>query len=445
MKYYITFGMVLLFTVSNIYATPRSLSDDVDLLWVCIASFLVFFMQAGFAFIEAGFTRTKNTVNILMKNLLDLSTGSIGFWLVGFSIMFGVHLIDDFGIGEIKFADTLLTNEDGKADPSKYGLFLYQMMFAATSATIVSGAMAERTKFVSYILFSVLMTILIYPIFGSFAWSGLFQKENVGFLEKIGFIDFAGSTVVHSIGGWAGLAGTIVLGARMGRYQPNGMIMPILGHNMSMATLGTFILWFGWYGFNCGSTGSIAGGTFAIIAVVTTMSAATGAISAMIVSWILFTKPDIGITLNGALAGLVAITAGCNNVGITSSIIIGFFAGILAVLGVVVLDKLKIDDPVGAIPVHALNGLWGTIAVGLFANSNYGGGPNGLFFGGGLDLLLVQLAGSAVAFLWSFSISFLFFIILKKTIGLRVTEDEEITGLDLLEHGNEAYPVSNYY
>lgn len=418
---------------------------DIDLLWVCLAAFLVFFMQAGFAFIEAGFTRTKNTVNILMKNLLDLTAGSIGFWLIGFSLMFGIHIVDDVGIGSINIADNYLNTEGGKPKPGNYGFFLYQTMFAATSATIVSGAMAERTKFISYIVFSVLMSVCIYPIFGSFTWASLFLENNLGFLEKMGFIDFAGSTVVHAIGGWAGLAGTIVLGARLGRYQPNGVIMPILGHNMSMATLGTFILWLGWFGFNCGSTGTIEGGSFAVIAVVTTMAAASGAITAMIISWILFTKPDIGITLNGALAGLVAITAGCNNVSTLSAIIIGIVAGIIVVVGVLGLDKYKIDDPVGAISVHGFNGLWGTLAVGLFADSNYGGGPDGLLLGGGLSLLGVQFLGSLIAFLWSFPISFGLFLLMKKTIGLRVSEDEEITGLDLLEHGNEAYPVSNYY
>lgn len=414
--------------------------NEVNLLWVCIAAFLVFFMQAGFALVEAGFTRAKNAVNILMKNLSDFTIGSICFWLIGFSLMFGPHLIEGVGFGKISFLETSLLLEDGKPATAKYGFLLFQMVFAATATTIVSGAMAERTKFTAYLMYSFLMTSFIYPIFGSFVWSNLFDVNNSGFLAKLGFIDFAGSTVVHSIGGWAGLAGTMVLKPRLGRYQPGGVVIPILGHNMTIAAMGVFILWLGWFGFNPGSTGLINGGSFAIIAVTTNMAAAAGAISAMALSWALFKKPDIGITLNGGLAGLVAITAGCNNVGITSAVIIGIISGLLVVGGVLLLDKLEIDDPVGAVSVHGLNGAWGTIAVGLFADASFGTGQNGLFFGGGFSLLGVQLAGVGLAFLWSFSISYLVFFVMEKTIGLRVNEDEEIIGLDLLEHGNEAYP-----
>ncbi|MBP7284012.1 MAG: ammonium transporter [Leptospiraceae bacterium] len=416
------------------------LRSEMNLLWVCIAAFLVFFMQAGFALVEAGFTRAKNTVNILMKNLSDFTIGSICYWLFGFSLMFGPLLIQEFGIGKISFLETSLLLEDGKPAPAKFGFFLFQLVFAATATTIVSGAMAERTKFTAYLLFSFLMTGFIYPIFGSFVWSNLFDANNTGFLAKMGFIDFAGSTVVHSIGGWAGLAGTMVLKPRLGRYQPGGIIIPILGHNMTIAAMGVFILWLGWFGFNPGSTGMIDGGSFAIIAITTNMSAAAGAISAMTLSWILFKKPDIGITLNGGLAGLVAITAGCNNVGITSSVIIGLISGLLVVGGVLLLDKVGIDDPVGAVSVHGFNGAWGTLAVGLFADANFGGGPNGLFFGGGLSLLGTQTIGVLLAFLWAFILSYAVFFLIHKTIGLRVSEDEEIIGLDLLEHGNEAYP-----
>ena len=414
--------------------------NEVNLLWVCIAAFLVFFMQAGFALVEAGFTRAKNAVNILMKNLSDFTIGSICFWLIGFSLMFGPQLLEGIGIGKISFLETSLLLEEGKPSPAKFGFFLFQLVFAATATTIVSGAMAERTKFTAYLMYSFLMTAFIYPIFGSFVWSNLFDVNNSGFLAKLGFIDFAGSTVVHSIGGWAGLAGTMVLKPRLGRYQPGGVVIPILGHNMTIAAMGVFILWLGWFGFNPGSTGLINGGAFAIIAITTNMSAAAGAISAMALSWALFKKPDIGITLNGGLAGLVAITAGCNNVGITSAVIIGIISGLLVVGGVLLLDKLQIDDPVGAVSVHGLNGAWGTIAVGFFADANFGAGPNGLFFGGGFSLLGVQLIGVGLAFLWSFSISYLVFFTMEKTIGLRVSEDEEIIGLDLLEHGNEAYP-----
>ncbi len=414
--------------------------NEVNLLWVCIAAFLVFFMQAGFALVEAGFTRAKNAVNILMKNLSDFTIGSICFWLIGFSLMFGPHIIEGVGLGKISFLETGLLLEDGKPSPAKFGFFLFQLVFAATATTIVSGAMAERTKFTAYLMYSFLMTAFIYPIFGSFVWSNLFDTNNSGFLAKMGFIDFAGSTVVHSIGGWAGLAGTMVLKPRIGRYQPGGIIIPILGHNMTIAALGVFILWLGWFGFNPGSTGVINGGSFAIIAITTNMAAAAGALSSMALSWLLFKKPDIGITLNGGLAGLVAITAGCNNVGITSAIVIGLIGGLLVVGGVLLLDKVGVDDPVGAVSVHGFNGAWGTIAVGLFADSNFGSGPNGLFFGGGFSLLGVQLTGVTLAFLWSFTLSYIVFFAMEKTIGLRVSEDEEIVGLDLLEHGNEAYP-----
>ncbi len=416
-----------------------NLRQETNLMWVCISAFLVFFMQAGFAFVEAGFTRAKNAVNILMKNLSDFTLGSICFWFIGFTFMFGPQVFEGIGLGKIQFLEATLLSSDGKPAAMKYGFFLFQLVFAATATTIVSGAMAERTKFVSYLIYSVLMTAFIYPVFGSFVWSNLLDTKNIGFLAKQGFIDFAGSTVVHSIGGWAGLAGTLVLGPRLGRYQ-KGTIIPILGHNMSLATLGVFILWLGWFGFNAGSTGVIDGGGFAIIALNTNMAACTGALSAMFLSWLLFTKPDIGITLNGGLAGLVAITAGCNNVSINSALVIGLIAGLLVVGGVLLLDKLVVDDPVGAVSVHGICGAWGTLAVGIFADARFGNGPNGLLFGGGLSQLIIQMQGVGLAFLWSFGISLILFIVMSKTIGLRVSEDEEIIGLDLLEHGNEAYP-----
>lgn len=421
-------------------------SRELDNLWLCIAGFLVFFMQAGFALVEAGFTRAKNTVNILMKNLSDFSIGSISFWIVGFSLMFAPQLIEGFGIGKIFNQDSLSFSNffvDGNPDPSQYAFFLFQTVFAGTATTIASGAMAERTKFISYLLYSIIMTAFIYPIFGSFAWKSLIGGEQKGFLESMGFIDFAGSTVVHSVGGWAGLAGTLMLRPRLDRYH-NGKIEPIFGHNMSLATLGVFILWFGWFGFNPGSTGTIEGSNFAIVAVTTTIAAAAGALGAMLASWIVFKLPDIGITLNGVLAGLVAITAGCNNLSIASSLFVGFVAGCLIVPSVLFFDRLKIDDPVGAISVHGVAGAWGTIAVGLFANPKFGGDPSvaGFFYGGGWKLLGVQSLGVLVAFVWSFSTSFLVFWSLKNTIGLRVSEDEEILGLDILEHGNEAYPIS---
>jgi ammonium transporter, Amt family len=418
----------------------QSLRKETDLLWMCLSAFLVFFMQAGFALVEAGFTREKNTVNILMKNITDFAVASIIFWLLGFSLMFGKQIIQGVGLGSLSPADALI-NTNEKPDSFKYAFFFFQLVFAGTSATIVSGAAAERMKFQAYLIFSIILTALIYPIFGSFVWSGLFDPANKGFLEKMGFIDFAGSTVVHSVGGWAGLAATLIIGPRVGRFSAGGVAHPILGHNMTIATLGVFILWLGWFGFNPGSTLVVANGNFAIVAVTTNASAAAAFISSMITSWFLFKMPDLSMSLNGALAGLVAITAGCANVSIGGAIVIGTIAGILVVFSVMFFDKIRVDDPVGAISVHGVCGLWGTVAVGLFANGNFGG-AQGLFYGGGLNLLSIQILGATIAFVWTFSISLLLFFIVKQTVGVRVSEEEEIAGLDILEHGNEAYPLS---
>lgn len=429
----------------NLKKELTSFQTDVNNLWMMIAGFLVFFMQAGFALVEAGFTRAKNTVNILMKNISDFSIGSIGFWMIGFSLMFGAQSISGFGIGKLFGEGSYIPAEflnGSEFDMNQFAFFFFQVVFAGTSATIASGAMAERTKFISYLIYSFVMSAFIYPIFGSLAWKGLFAAsgEEKGFLEAMGFIDFAGSTVVHSVGAWAGLAGTIVLGSRLDRYT-NGKVEPIFGHNMSFAALGFFILWFGWFGFNPGSTGVVNESRFTIIAVNTNMAAASGALGALITCWMIFKMPDIGITINGGLAGLVAITAGCNNLSVGSSIFIGFVAGVLIVFSVLALDKLKIDDPVGAVSVHGVAGAWGTLGVGLFAHPKLGESV-GLFYGGGWQLLKVQSIGVLIAFVWTFSISWILFKTLKATIGLRVTEDEEIIGLDILEHGNEAYPTS---
>lgn len=423
-------------TLESIKADVDTLRKETNWLWTVIAGFLVFFMQAGFAYVEAGFTRAKNVVNILMKNLVDMAAGSIAFWLVGFSIMFGPQIIESVGIGMPGLADHAI-NPDGKGDNWGNAFLFFQLMFAATAATIVSGAMAERTKFSTYVVFSIIMTAVIYPIFGSFAWAGLWGgDEYSGFLEKMGFLDFAGSTVVHSVGAWAGLAGAIVMGPRLGKFHPNGKVSPILGHNMAMAALGVFILWLGWFGFNPGSTTSVDGGSFALIAINTQMAAAAGAAGAMIVTWMKYRKPDIGLTLNGSLAGLVAITAPCDGVTIGASVLIGLIAGILVVFSVLMFDGLQIDDPVGAVSVHGVCGAWGTISAGLFNVET------GLFYAGTFDQLITQLIGVGVAFVWAFGISWILFILMKYTMGLRVSEEEEIVGLDILEHGNEAYPVS---
>jgi Amt family ammonium transporter len=431
--------------LTQLEAKQDAAALEADWVWTCIAAFLVFFMQAGFAYVEAGFTRAKNAVNILMKNFSDLTVGALAYWLIGFSIMFGPPIFAGFGIGFPGLAEGLLNTSTGEIDPGNYTFFMFQIVFAATAATIVSGAMAERTKFAAYLIFSVIITGFIYPMFGSLAWGGLFGKA--GFLETLNigasstseganFLDFAGSTVVHSIGAWAGLAGAIVVGPRLGKFQSDGRVFPILGHNMSMAAIGVFILWFGWFGFNPGSTTSIKGGSFAQIAVVTHMAACAGAISAMVLTWFLFKKPEIGLTLNGGLAGLVAITAPCDNVSITGAVCIGLVAGLLVVGSVLIFDKIKIDDPVGAVSVHGVCGAWGTLAVGLFNLKS------GIFYGGDFSQLIAQTIGVGLAFLWSFGISLVFFFLIKVTFGLRVSEEEEILGLDILEHGNEAYPVS---
>ncbi len=390
-------------------------------LWTLIAAALVFFMQAGFAMVEAGFTRAKNCINIMMKNLMDFSIGSIAFWAIGFGLMFGASSTGWFGTSGFFLSDF---TPDG--DQWVLAFWMFQVVFAATAATIVSGAMAERTKFTGYIIYSIFVSGLIYPIFGSWAWGSLLNGS--GWLEGFGFIDFAGSTVVHSVGGWAALAGAIVLGPRLGKYTKDGKIRPILGHNIPLAALGVFILWLGWFGFNPGST-TTADTSIAMIFVNTNLAAAAGACVAMIVSWTKFGKPEVGMSLNGALAGLVAITAGCANVLPGSSIIIGAIAGALVVFSVLFFDKIKIDDPVGAVSVHGVNGAWGTLAAGIF---NIGGTS--------ASIIGVQLLGIAACFLWTFPLAFIMFKTIDKTIGLRVSPEEEMEGLDYAEHGGIAYP-----
>ena len=390
-------------------------------LWTLVAAALVFFMQAGFAMVEAGFTRAKNSINIMMKNLMDFSIGSIAFWAVGFGLMFGATTTGWFGTSGFFLSDF---TPDG--DPWVLAFWMFQVVFAATAATIVSGAMAERTKFTGYIIYSCVVSALIYPIFGSWAWGSLLNGS--GWLEGFGFIDFAGSTVVHSVGGWAALAGAIVLGPRLGKYTKDGKIKPILGHNIPLAALGVFILWLGWFGFNPGST-TTADTSIAMIFVNTNLAAAAGACLAMIISWMKFGKPEVGMSLNGALAGLVAITAGCANVLPGSAIIIGAVAGVIVVFSVMFFDKIKIDDPVGAVSVHGVNGAWGTLAAGIF---NIGGTS--------ASIIGVQLLGIVACFLWTFPTAFIMFKLIDKTIGLRVSPEEELEGLDYAEHGGIAYP-----
>jgi len=399
-----------------------------DYVWTLVAACLVFFMQAGFALVEAGFTRAKNAINIMMKNLMDFSMGSLAFWALGFGLMFGVSKTGWFGTSGFFLSDFA-----PGGDPWVLAFWMFQVVFAATAATIVSGAMAERTKFSGYLIYSIFISGLIYPIFGSWAWGGLFNGG--GWLENLGFIDFAGSTVVHSVGGWAALAGAIVLGPRLGKYGKDGSIRPILGHNMPLAALGVFILWLGWFGFNPGST-TAANKDIAMIFVNTNMAAATGAVFAMFTSWIKFGKPEVGMSLNGALAGLVAITSPCASVSPRSSIVIGAVAGILVVLSVLFFEKVKVDDPVGAISVHGVNGAWGTLAAGIF---NMGGTS--------ASIIGVQVLGIVTCFIWTFSTAFILFKVIDKTMGLRAGAQEEAEGLDLGEHGGSAYPdfeISTY-
>ena len=409
---------------SSLDSIKEELQSNINIVWTCIAAFLVFFMQAGFAMVEAGFTRAKNAVNILMKNLMDFSVGTIAFFLIGFGLMFG----KTNGL----FGTTLfgLSGVEPGADWN-WTFLIFQTVFAATAATIVSGAMAERTKFVGYLVYSFFITLFIYPIFGSWAWGGLLDGN--GWLEKLGFLDFAGSTVVHSIGGWLALAGAIVLGPRIGKYGPDKKPKAILGHNIPLAALGVFILWFGWFGFNPGSTTS-GDGSIGYIAVTTNLSAAAGAIVAMIVSWVVMKKPDASMALNGALAGLVSITAPCDGVTPIGAILIGIVGGALVVFAVLFIDRvLKVDDPVGAVSVHGVCGAWGTLAAGLFNMES------GLFYGGGFKQLGVQILGAGAAFVWAFGLGLILFYTISKTIGLRVTHEEEMKGLDIGEHGMEAY------
>ena len=405
-----------------------------DTVWTLIAAILVMFMQPGFALLEAGFTRAKNAVNILMKNLMDFSLGTIFYWIVGFGIMFGT--------GNLFFGTSgfFLHDAGGTFDSLSWSTvpldckYFFQLVFCATAATIVSGAMAERTKFVSYLIYSIVISAVIYPVSGHWIWGG-------GWLAEIGMWDFAGSTVVHSVGGWLALTGAIVLGPRIGKYAPDGTPKPIPGHSIPLAALGVFILWFGWFGFNSGSTmGAVT--DIAHIAATTNIAAAAGAIAAMLTAWVLFKKPDASMSLNGVVAGLVAITCPCAFVSIGSAILIGVIAGILIVLSVVFFDRvLHVDDPVGAISAHGVCGAWGTFSLGLFAQDIFSPGTtgNGLFFGGGLKLLGAQTIGIISVFAWCMITGFILFYIIKKVAGLRVTKEEELRGLDIDEHGMEAY------
>ena len=400
-------------------------AKSIDLLWMLLGGFLVFWMQAGFALVEAGFTRAKNAVNIIAKNLMDFALGCPFYFIIGYGLMFGADKL-----GLICTSGFAL---NGVADMWDVGFFFFQAMFAATAATIVSGAMAERTQFKAYLFYTVFISAFIYPVVGHWIWGG-------GWLAEKGFLDFAGSTVVHSVGGWAALTGAIFLGPRIGKYTPDGHSKAIPGHNIPLAALGVFILWFGWFGFNGGSTIAATNWNISIVLVTTTLAAAAGTCGALFYSWIRFGKPDISMALNGALAGLVSSTAPAYDVSAVSALIIGLIGGVLVVAAVEFIDKvLHIDDPVGASSVHAVCGVWGTIALGLFAESQYGNGVNGLFFGGGLPQLLIQLQGIIAVAVWTIATSAVVFAAAKYLIGLRASREEELKGLDITEHGQEAY------
>lgn len=390
-----------------------------DLMWIVVCGILVFFMQAGFTLVETGFTRAKNAGNIIMKNLMDLCIGSLGFWAIGYTIMYGDSISAFIGSPSLFFSDA----------ENMHNLF-FQTVFAATAATIVSGAIAERTKFTTYLIFSLIMTVFIYPISGHWVWQGS------GWLTNLGFIDFAGSTVVHSVGGWAALIAAFLVGPRIGKYT-NGKSNAIQGHNLLIGALGIFILWLGWFGFNAGSQLAISGdnaNAVAGIVITTNLAAAAGALVAMFVSWGLYGKPDISMTLNGALAGLVAITAGCAAVSPVGATIIGIIAGVVIVFSIEFIDKkLKIDDPVGAISVHGVCGAIGTLLVGVFAIDG------GLLYGGGFHQLGVQAIGVVAIGVWAIATSFIVLFVLKKTIGLRVSKEEEVDGLDIHEHKANVY------
>ncbi|MDO4562564.1 MAG: ammonium transporter [Clostridia bacterium] len=407
--------------------TVEALQGNLDILWVLIAAILVFLMQAGFALVETGFTRAKNANNIIMKNLMDFSIGTPIFFLVGFGLMFGAggFMGTEGFLNPIALADQIAFDVMGIEGAGWVYLF-FQTVFAATAATIVSGAMAERTKFISYVIYSAVISLFIYPVVGHWIWGG-------GWLAQIGFHDFAGSTVVHSVGGWAALVGAATLGPRIGKYGKDKKVNAIPGHNIVLGALGVFLLWVGWFGFNPGSTLSV-NADIGYIAVTTNLAAAMGAIVTMILTWIRYGKPDVSMTLNGVLAGLVAITAGCDAVDAYGAMIIGVVAGFVVTFGVEFLDKVvKIDDPVGAVGVHCMNGVWGTLAVGLFATNG------GLFYGGGLQYLGSQALGVITVAAWTVVTTGILFNAIKHTVGLRVSREEELMGLDKCEHGSEAY------
>ena len=435
--------------------STADLKVGLDTMWVMIAGMLVFFMNAGFCMLETGFCRQKNAVNVLAKNLIVFALSSIAFWIIGFGLMFsndaGHGLIGTSGGFFLSGTDNSPATGDAYQGIFKslnwtgvplLAKFFFQLVFAGTAATIVSGAVAERIKFVDFLIFCLLLVGIAYPITGHWIWGG-------GWLSKANFWDFAGSTVVHSVGGWAALMGAAFLGPRLGRYQ-DGHVTALPGHNMSIATLGCLILWLGWFGFNPGSTMAADPNAIAHIAITTNTAGAFGGVAATATAWLYLGKPDLSMIINGILAGLVAVTASCAWINVPSAAIIGMVGGILVVFSVGFFDKIKIDDPVGATSVHLVCGVWGTLAVGLFSvgpNVTLRGGAPlyttgpaaGLFFAGGITQLWSQILGIVSVGGFTVLLSTIFWLALKATLGIRVTQQEELEGLDIGEHGMEAY------
>lgn len=425
--------------------SPADLKVALDTSWVLITAFLVFWMNAGFGLVEAGLCRSKNAVMVLSKNFIVFAVSSLAYWALGFGLMFSDGgFLGTAGGWFLAGAD----NSPATAEAYKgiFGAlnwtgvpliakFFFQLVFAGTAATIVSGAVNERTKYGAFIVFSMVLVGVMYPITGHWIWGG-------GFLAKMGFFDFAGSTVVHSVGGWAALAGALVVGPRLGRYDKKGKPTAVPGHQMGYVFLGGLILWLGWFGFNPGSTMAVDAEAIGRIALTTNLAAATGTVVSTLYVWFRLGKPDFSFTVNGCLAGLVAITAGCAFVTPVASVIIGAVAGVLVIEAVLMFDRLHVDDPVGATSVHLVNGVFGTLAVGLFGVKGLSAFPaNGLFYGGGFAQLWIQFKGVVVVAAFTLPVSLLVWYAIKKTMGARVKIEDEINGLDAAEIGMEAYPV----
>lgn len=409
-------------------------SAPANYVWVLLCAFLVFMMQGGFAMVETGFCRAKNATNLMAKNIMDFVIGSLVFMMIGFALMFGVSKM-----GVIGTTGWFLTG--GDYDVGRYLLYMFQVVFAATAATIVSGAVAERLKIKAYIIYSIVISGLIYPIYGHWVWGG-------GWLSQLpfglGHLDFAGSGVVHAVGGMIGLAGAIVLGPRFGKFI-NGKPRAIPGHSLTLAALGVFLLWFGWFGFNAGSTLSAFELRISVIAVNTNLAASAGALAALVTIWAKTKRFDVGMTLNGALAGLVGITASCAWVEAWAAVVIGLIAGVLVVGSVLFIESRGVDDPVGAVSVHGVCGIWGLLSVGIFADGTYGNYTTnppfvtGLLYGGGFGQLISQVIGIAVVVGWAFVTGYFLFKIMDRVFGIRVPPKVEIQGLDISEHGASAY------